>query len=102
MERTDHLDLDTVLARILNEPSWPHRLLTATAAHLEAGQPFLTLDPELLAQAEAAAADAVLAGLPDIVADEAENLAAKAMPVPRPRETAGEHALRIRAAARTV
>lgn len=102
MERTDHLDLDTVLARILNEPSWPHRLLCATAVWLEAGQPFLTLDPQLLADADEAAVDTVLAGLPEIVADEAQNLAAKAMPVPYPRESAGEYALRIRAAARTV
>ncbi|MEV8354640.1 hypothetical protein ACFVTT_38580 [Streptomyces niveus] len=96
------IDLDTVLRRILTEPSWPARLLCAIATALEAEQPFVILDAPALAAAEDTAVEQVLAGLPEIVAAEAEDLAAAAMPRPRHRETAGEYALRLRDAARFV
>lgn len=94
--------IDTALRRILSEPSWPARLLCAVAAHLEADQPFMILDIQTLAAAETSAEEQVLAGLPEIVAAEAEDLAAAVMPMTRPRETAGEYALRLRAIAGTV
>ncbi|GGJ81925.1 hypothetical protein GCM10011583_11740 [Streptomyces camponoticapitis] len=101
-ERTDHSWIDTALHKMLTEPSWPARLLCSTAACLENGQPFMVLDIQTLSDAEEAAKEQVLADLPDIVAQEAEDLASLAMPMLRPRETGGEYALRLRAIAGTV
>ncbi|TXL91607.1 hypothetical protein [Streptomyces sp. IB2014 016-6] len=99
---TDATGIDTLLRRILTEPSWPARLLCAIAQHLENDLPFVVLDVLALATAETAAEERILAALPDIVALEARDLTAAAMPMPRAQETGGEYALRLRAIARTV
>ena len=92
-------DLDTALTRILNEPTWAHRLLCAAARHLETDQPFQTCTPPVLTEALDHGYEQVCAGLPEIVADEAAQRAVAVLPEIRPRDTAGEVALQLRAAA---
>jgi hypothetical protein len=100
-ERTHHTNWDDTLRRILAEPSTAARLLTATADALDAS-PFLTATEYELDHTAGAAALKTLVGLPEVVAEEAASRAAQAFPAVRPRETCGEYALRLRAAARTV
>ncbi|MBT2508836.1 hypothetical protein J7I98_23700 [Streptomyces sp. ISL-98] len=100
MERTDHHPLDALLARILNEPTWAAQLAEQTAVQLENGAPFLVVNLHVLDEACVNAAAIVLAGLPDIVADEASQRAAAITPAPRPGETGMEYAPRLRQAAR--
>lgn len=89
----------TLAAPTLPYPSYAGLLLTETADQLDDGQPFLILTPETLGEAMAEAARLVLHGLPQIVADAARAGAARANLEFRDRETAGEFALRLRAAA---
>jgi len=92
-------DLDTALARILAEPTWAHRLLCAAAHHLETDQPFQICTPVVLTEALDHGYEQVCADLPEIVADEAALRAVAVLPEIRPRDTAGEVALQLRAAA---
>lgn len=81
--------------------SHTHQLLTAIADELDDGHPFLVLTPSVLGEAITTAMRLVLDGLPQIVRDEAlaGAMAAGACD-PRPKQTAGEHALILRTAAR--
>jgi hypothetical protein len=98
-ERTYGTDLDLVLARILSEPTWAHRLLLAAAHHLETDQPFQICAPAILTEALDHGYEQVCAGLPEIVANEAAQRAVAVLPELRPDATAGEVALKLRAAA---
>ncbi|MGW0550538.1 hypothetical protein [Streptomyces altiplanensis] len=98
-ESTHPTPLDEALARILSEPTWAQQLSTATASALE-DTPFIVMDGWLLTSAINTAIAQVLAGLPGIVAAEALTRMYTVMPQARPRETAGEYALRLRAAAK--
>lgn len=102
MERTDHLDFDALLARLLTEPTYAARLLIETAEELEQSGPFFVVTPDIFDEAAATAAAIVLHGLPDVVAAESAHIAAAALPAVRAweRETGGEYALRLRAVAR--
>lgn len=101
-ERTEPVDMDALLARILNEPTIGSRILLATARVLEDDQPFLVLAPADLADAlTKGTADATSnPDLPDLVIEEGMLRAYAATPDIRPGETAGEFALRLRAVAR--
>lgn len=100
MERTDHLDLDALLARILSEPTYAARLLVETATELEQGAPFLVVTPDVLDEAAAVAAALVLLDVPDVVAAEASERAVAAMPRTRHREMGYDYAARLRDVAR--
>jgi hypothetical protein len=99
-ERTDHTQLDAALRRILTEPTHSARLLTETADRLEDESPFLVLTGWQYSDASIAAHKSVLHNLPAVIANEAIVRALTAQPVPRHGETAGEYALRLRAAAK--
>lgn len=92
-------DLDTVLARILSEPSRAHLLAIATATALEHDS-FIVVDGWHLTDAINIAIAQVLIGLPGIVAAEATTRLHLALPKAHPRETAGEYAIRLRAVAK--
>ncbi|MEU2111842.1 hypothetical protein [Streptomyces sp. NPDC019507] len=101
-ERTEPVDMDALLARILTEPTRAARLLTETAARLEADHPFLVLPRVELNRIARDVARDVLAGLPPVVVDEANQRARAVCPQLRDHEgeTKGEYALRLRDAAR--
>lgn len=80
--------------------SYTSQLLTAIADELDAGHPFLVLTPRVLGDAMTTAMHLILDGLPEPVRDTALAGAMHAGITPRHKETAGEHALRLRAAAR--
>ncbi|NNJ04167.1 hypothetical protein HHX38_08470 [Streptomyces sp. PKU-MA01144] len=103
-ERTEPLDMDALLARILTEPTIGARILLATARVLENEQPFLVLAPEDLADALTKGTEQATANpaLPDLVIEEGMLRAYAVTPDIRPGETAGEFALRLRDAAKAL
>ncbi|MER7813821.1 hypothetical protein [Streptomyces sp. NPDC096153] len=103
-ERTDRPDVDALLARILTEPTRAARLLTETAEALEHEWPHLAITEQQLNDAGREATRIVLAGLPKVVADEANERARAVCPRARFHggETAGEYALRLRDAAKAL
>lgn len=93
--------MDDTLARILTEPTMAHQILTATAVGM-AFEPFLLATTEDINALLTEAADCLLSGLPDAVADEAVERASSVVPMPGRRETYSTYAIRLRAAAEGV
>ncbi|MEV6313379.1 hypothetical protein AB0M10_32920 [Streptomyces sp. NPDC051840] len=102
MDRIDPTPLDEALARILSEPSWAQQILTATAATLRAEDPFLTITYYELNKAFDRAWADITHGLPAVVAHEAREAAAIALPLTHPRETCDAYAWRMLQAARGI
>ena len=102
MDRIHPTPLDEALARILSEPSWAQQILTATAVTLATEEPFLVATTADIDSVLTSVAELLLSGLPEVVADEAMERAASALPMPGPRETQSTYALRLRAAAGAV
>ncbi|GFH36611.1 hypothetical protein [Streptomyces pacificus] len=98
-ERTEPLDMDALLARILSEPTRAHQLLHTLADTLDQ-DPFVTMGPWHLCDALNTAITRTLAGFPEVVVAEATVRVGDALPAMRPNEAAGEYALRLRDAAR--
>lgn len=96
----DRIDTLTPAAAPALPRSYTHQLLTAIADELDADQPFLVLTPRVLGEAMTTAMHLILDGLPEPIRDAALAGAMGAGITPRHKETAGEHALRLRAAAR--
>lgn len=95
MERTDQ-STDAVLRRILTEPSHAARVLTGMADLLERRDPFLVLNADDLEQAAVDAGATVLQGLPRVVAQDAADRAAAALPDARHQEIGSTYAGRLR------
>jgi hypothetical protein len=100
-ERTDWSELDNTLTRLLQEPSYASKIVTATADVLD-GDPFLTVNAMTMDYAAKIAAHQVTDGLPDVVAVEALAAATRALPLAYPGETCGEYAIRLRAVAKAL
>jgi hypothetical protein len=101
MENIDALlsTMDATLARILAEPTWAHQLLVATAVGLAIDEPFLIATTADIDAALTSVAECLIHHLPDVVIDEVMERAAAVVPMPLPRETQSQYALRLRAAA---
>lgn len=94
--------MDATLHQLSTEPSWAHKILTATAVTLATEEPFLTATTADVDAVLTSVAELLLSGLPDAVADEAIERAASVVPMPQRRESQSRYALRLRAAAEEV
>lgn len=96
------IDFDTELREFLATPSHAQQILTATASSLQSEDPFEPLTLDILNATLDGAAYVLMDGLPDIVAIEASEQAARALPSIHPGETADAYALRILTIARNL
>ncbi|WP_371612894.1 hypothetical protein [Streptomyces clavifer] len=94
------VDFDTELQRFLDGPSHAQQILTATASSLQSEDPFVPLTLGILNATLDGAAYVLTDGLPNIVAIEAAEQAARALPTIHPGETADAYALRVLTIAR--
>jgi hypothetical protein len=94
--------LDIELQQILTTPSRAQQILTAVASALQSEDPFEPLTLDALNAYLHGASLVLTDGLPAVVAAEAIERAATALPTIHDRETADAYALRVLQAARTV
>ncbi|MEU0133379.1 hypothetical protein ABZ172_04960 [Streptomyces sp. NPDC006296] len=95
---TNHID--TELRRLLTEPSRANQILTAVASSLQSEDPFTPLTLDTLNATLDTSAYVLTDGVPMVIAIEATEQAARALPTIHPGETADAYALRILQAAR--
>lgn len=93
---------DEALRQALAQPTLASRLLAETARQLARYRPHHPLHPTAWGAALARGVHHTLDGLPEVIQNRATAAAVTALPAARPGETAGEYALRLHAAARTV
>ncbi|MFJ9394633.1 hypothetical protein ACIRQT_07085 [Streptomyces californicus] len=93
---------DTALHQFLAEPSRAQQILTAVAHVLQTEDPFEPLTLDAVNDYLRGAALVITDGLPDVVADETIQHAARALPSIYERETADAYALRLLQIARGV
>ncbi|MFD9757975.1 hypothetical protein [[Kitasatospora] papulosa] len=96
------IDFDTELRHFLAEPSRAQQILTATASALQSEDPLAPLTLDALNDCIYGAALVLTNGLPDVVADEVKQAAARALPSIYDGETPDAYALRLAQAARSV
>lgn len=96
------LDLDTELQHLLAEPPRAQTILTAVASALQSEDPLAPLTLDALDAYVYGATLVVTARLPDVIADEVKQTAARLLPSIHPGETADAYALRLLRIARTV
>lgn len=89
------VDFDTELQRFLAAPSHAQQILTATASSLQSEDPFEPLTLNILNATLNGAAYVLTDGLPAVVAIEATETAARALPTIHPSETPDAYALRV-------
>ena len=87
--------LDIELQQFLAEPSLANRMLTALASSLQSEDPFEALTLDTLNATLDAIAYVLTDGVPAVVAMEATERAARALPTIHPGETADTYALRV-------
>lgn len=94
--------MDDTITRILDTPSWAQQIVTATAGHLRAEDPFLALtDTDLTATLDMVT-ELVTGHLPLAVAEDAMARATAVLPERLYRETCDTYALRLLKVARNV
>lgn len=93
---------DHGLQALLAAPTRAHTILTCVAAALRDEDPLSTLTLDVLNEVLHRVSLALTAGLPDVVADEAIERAAAALPTIHPGETPDAYALRITDAAKGI
>lgn len=94
--------LDIELQQILTGPSRAQQILHSVASSLQSEDPFEALTLRILNATLNGVVYVLTDGIPDVVAREAIEQAAQALPTIHPGETADAYALRILAIARTV
>ncbi|WP_327436129.1 hypothetical protein OG279_26180 [Streptomyces sp. NBC_01201] len=94
------IDFDIELQHFLAEPSRAQQILTATASALRSEDPLQPLTLDVLNDYVYGATLVLTEGLPDVVADEVKQAAARVLPSIHPGETADAYALRLLQAAR--
>ncbi|WP_326700223.1 hypothetical protein OG909_24820 [Streptomyces sp. NBC_01754] len=87
---------------LLTKPSHANRILTCLASTLQSEDPLKPLTLDTLNACFLAASLALTAGLPAVVADEAAEIAARALPTIHPGETPDAYAIRVTHAARSI
>lgn len=97
---TDAFDLG--LQYLLAAPSRAHTILTCVTATLRDEDPHAPLTLDVLNEVLHRVSLAVTAGLPAVVADEAIEHAARALPTIHPGETPDAYALRVTHAAKGI
>ncbi|MYR76555.1 MULTISPECIES: hypothetical protein [unclassified Streptomyces] len=97
---TDAFDLG--LQALLAAPTRAHTILTCVAAALRDEDPLVPLTLDVLNEVLHRTALVLTAGLPDVVADEAIERAAQALPTIHPGETPDAYALRVTHAAKGI
>ncbi|MFI0932933.1 hypothetical protein ACH4RG_14440 [Streptomyces sp. NPDC021019] len=86
---------DTALRQLLTEPSRAHQILTAVASALQSEDPFEPLTLDTVNDYLRGTALVLTDGLPAVIADDAIQHAARALPSIYDRETADAYALRL-------
>ncbi|MFE9363701.1 hypothetical protein ACFYNN_12970 [Streptomyces sp. NPDC006978] len=87
--------LDIGLQQLLATPTLAHRILTALASSLQSEDPFEALTLDTLNATLDGVAWVLTDGVPVVVAIEASERAAMALPTIHPGETADTYALRV-------
>lgn len=95
MDRIDPTPVDEALAQLLTEPTYGAQILIATAATLQAEDPFLALTDQDLTAVLGSVSECLVGHLPPVVADEAYGRATAALPAIGYRERHADYAVRL-------